>query len=516
MTRSSLLAVLAFIVIATAIGFETLAQGHVDTSFINANIYVRNGYVFCAYNVSFPRAGTYSCPFPYDSFVVSIEAEVGCDVSLSSGVLTLTAKSRNASFVIVLYDLMVHIDNAINVSIPIILSFNELPSQVIASVYFTTSEFTIKCEYPVEVREMSAHLNLTHVEPGSVTEVKATLYRTGSDWVVIKQIMRSVEVESYNEALVRDYYEFENVGLDKCDVITLRLPANATILGVEGAIFKYTKGVGSGRYFISTEEKYTSLTVYLIAPPGPGEKVEIKVTYKAPVIRTDSGYSLSLLMNPGYLVVNSSVEVKVPGKAEFKEPPPLNVSEKGGYHIGVFKVKAERTLSNTDEIIVELNINSFKLTWDRIRPYLIVAVSAIIIFSSGLLIRSKLLKAPRVKKVHRPELSELMHKYIGSLEEEKEARFEFARRAISRRIYRHRVELAKSKQREIRKKISEVKERETRSDVISMIDEFYKLDKEAREMLSRIVRARKAERDELLARVESVIKKMRELASALE
>ena len=515
MTKSSLLIALILVVSTVAASLNVVAQGQVNTSFIDVKAYVRKGYVICMYNVTLPRTGTYSCSFPYNSYVISVEPEVGCKVSLSDNTLTLTAESKNASFIMVVYS-TVHTGNAINFTIPILLSFNEAPSETTAAIYFTTSEFTVECEYPMKVKEMSAYLNLTHVEPGSTTEVRATLYRTESDWIIIKQLTRLVKVESYSEAYVYDYYEFENIGLSRCDVILLKFPANATILSIEGSIFKYARGVGSGKYFISGEGKSTSVTIYLVAPPGPREKIVIKVAYKVPITKTETGYSINTLMNPGYLVINGSVRVEVPGKANFKEPQPLEVIEKDGYYIGVFKVKPEENLSSADEVLVELEISTFELTLEKFKPYLIVAISMVIVLFSGMLIKAKVLRGPRVKKVHRPELAKLMYDYIRGLEEEREARLDFAKRTTSRRIYRHRVELARSRQREIRKKINRIKEQETKGDVIKAIDEFYKLNKEIRELLPRIVRVRGVERDELLVKVGSIVKKMRELAKALE
>lgn len=514
MIKSSLLITLVLITSMVVMSLSITTQSQVNTSLIDVRAYVRKGYILCMYNITFPRTGTYSCNFPYNPYIISIEPEVGCQVSLSGDTLTLIAESRKVSFTMILYS-MVHMGNTINFTIPILLSFDEIPSKTIVAVYFTTSEFTIDCEYPIEVREMSAHLNLTHVEPGSTTEVKVTLYKTESDWMIIKQMSRLVEIESYNEARVYDYYEFENAGLSKCDVILLKFPANTTILGIEGSIFKYARGVGSGKYFISSEDKSTSVTVYLIAPPGPREKVVIKVTYKIPIVKTESGYLISSLMNPGYLVINSNVEIRILGKAAFKEPQPLKTTQKSGYYIGVFKVKPEETLSGTNEVLAELEISTFKLTLEKFRPYLIIS-SIIIILFSGLLIRTKILKGPRVRKVHRPELAKLMYDYIKGLEEERDTRLNFVKRTISRRIYRHRVELAKSRQREARKRINNIKEQETKSDVIEIINEFYKLDKEIRESLSRIVKVSKDKREELLIKVESTIRKMKELAKALE
>ena len=510
------LVLMTLIFVASMIPMGSIVSAQNQLSLIDVKIYTRHGYILCMYDLKLPETGTYTCSFPYSSCIISVAPDKGCQVKLSDNTLTLVAKSRNASFTMVVYNSMINTGKVINLTLPILLSFNEVPSKTTVGIYLTTSNFLIECEYPMDIREMSAYLNLTYVEPGTTTKVKLTLYSTGSDWIVIKRMTRIAEVESYSEVKVYDYYEFENVGLRKADVITLKLPANITVLSIEGSIYKYVRGVGSGKYFLSHETTCTSITIYLVAPPGPKEKFVLKISYKAPITKNQTGYLMSLLMNPGYLVVNGSIEVRVPGKAKFKEPKPIKTIEEGGYYIGIFSIKPEENLSITEDIIANIEISTIKLTWEKIKPYLVAVIAMIIVLFSGILIKTKVLKGPKVKKVHRPELAELMHDYIRSLEEERNARLDFTKRTISRRIYKHRVELAKSKQREIRRKITKIKEQETRDDVIEMINQFYKLDKDIRETLPRLVRARKEERSRILTKIETTITKMKELASALE
>ena len=507
---SRILALAACAVITASLAAAATGQPPLERFTISVLVRVMEGYVLCDYNVTVPNPGEFTCPFPYASSVIYVGGRSGCKATLEGGTIRIEAWERSASFVIALHPPMEVKRRELLMRVPVLLSFREGCSEARVTIKLGTTEFTASAEYPMLVRGSTATMNITDVSPGSVTEIKLRIAKTWGSWLVVRSLRRSVDISGYETATVRDAYEIENVGLRREGSVRIKLPPNATVLSVEGGVFKYSEGFGVGKYSVVVGSSYTEVVVTFVAPPAPGERAQLKVTYRVPLLRVDSEYSVSALWNPGLVVLNGTAEVRVLGEAAFKRPAPEATYRAGEYLVARFRVKPEESLPGLDSVVVELRVNTAASLWRQARPYVIAAAALAIALSSGFLVRSRLVRGA-ARRGRAPELARLMAEYVESLEEERDARLELARGRISRGVYRHRVEVSRVKRRKLRRAMEEAG-RGLGADVRKALDEFFKLEGELRRLLPRLSRARG---EEALPRVNELIDKMREIAEGL-
>ncbi len=390
-------------------------------------------------------------------------------------------------------------ENNVSLALPLIISPKEGATDVYLSVDVPTEAFEIVAPTYLNRSGSVVFLNATGFEPGRSDVLKLAVEPGALRWVVPERLERTILVEATGRVVLVDEFLLTNVAGGAVEEVEFKLPANASVLEVEGALGPYTGRGGAGSYRTRARADYLVLQVDLRAPPKRvGERAYIRISYEVPPERGDGVLVLPAFHSDGMLIEDYEIRLKIEGSGKLVGLKPVSEYDEGDYHVLVLPrtgLLLDGVPGRDPSIELEASLNLLA----EYKPYLIVAVSAALLIAC-LAILYRVLPRKRVEEAKREVLvagipAEIREELV-SVYEKKLDLFEYVLRAkeeradgkISRREYRQRMERARRRRASLDERLREVRARaeEALGARLEVLDEISEIEREIDSKLAQL------------------------------
>ena len=429
---------------------------------------------------------------------------------LKGSKLLINTNTVNFSMIYVLYDSIQRYREEYNMTIPLPLAFNEVPSYINITVNSEEKPYKVLGANVTYVNE-TAHIFIPYVPKGKTITIIINMPKVEEVWTIIKSLTREVYINTSNQAIVIDHIKITNLGPKRATYVSLNLPLNSSIIEIKGPILYYSKRYTQGGYAVYEEENYVNLRIFPLAPPAYNELYEVTIKYKVPIKRQGDTFTIDVLRNPGTLVLNNTVRIYVLGSFTSVYPKPLREYQKGVYKVLEYKIACvENIEENKGELVfTNLRTNVIEYWYRVLKPYLfgLIIPLTVIIAISLVLYRRVIVKVTKPKLPY--HVAKLCTQYIELLEEERKLVLKYIRREISRRTYRQQVELLRAKRNDIRKNIEELISEH--ASARKLMEKLYSLESSYREKLIELHKAKRTRIERINRELNEILNEMKAL-----